>query len=146
MQYFDVDYHAKNIMDYYRRASQYCNPRTKDGDEKYGGGEYTSKCNIATANLMQERRAFSNDTPVSIPIPRDFLTLTHQPEAHPYYPASTCDVSEKTCKNCDCETLPDHRKHQCFECSRRKHDNINGPSPSDPNTNCFFYNNVSKDC
>ena len=147
MQYYNIDYNEPKLMDYYRHASQYCNPREPNGGPKYIGGEYTSKCNVATANVMQERRAFSNDTPVVIPTPRDFLTLTRQPPANPYYPQDARCVGASACKHCDCDTKrSDHRKHQCFECSRRKHDNINGPNPSDPNTNCFYYNNVGKDC
>jgi hypothetical protein len=133
------------IVDFEKQCSHDC----KKCEQCYVIGHEGEKnywnCNQECAACMQCNPTFQ--TPpltYTIPIPRDTLTLTHQPEHHPYIPKSKKKTNYKNCKNCDNFYLNDHYKHLCFECNKKKHNYINTPMAYNPYLKHFYYKLINE--
>ena len=96
-------------------------------------------CNQECARCMQCKTFATPPLSYHTPIPRDYLTLTHQPEQMKYIPEDHTRVCNERCKNCNNFYLDDHRKHICFECERKMVDKANCPKPHNPYIGSFFY-------
>lgn len=103
-----------------------------EGEKNY------QNCNQECSNCMRCKPVFQTPSlSYSIPIPEDYLTLTHQPEFHPYYPMK---LRKKHCEKCDNFYLEDHLKHNCFNMMKNKTNNVNIPNPyNDSKQQYFFY-------
>lgn len=104
-----------------------------EGEKKY------QNCNQECARCIQCKTFATPPLSYHIPIPRDFLTLTHQPEHNPYYPEDYRKTCNKKCNNCNNFYSNDHSKHLCFECERKMINKINYPTAYNPYINTFFY-------
>jgi hypothetical protein len=103
-----------------------------EGDKKY------KNCNQECARCMSCRTFPTPSLNYHIPIPRDFYTLTHQPEYHPYYPADYRNTTKQNCTNCNDFYLADHKKQVCFECERQLVNAQKCPKTTNPMKK-FFY-------
>ena len=140
MQYQYPDFHSPELQNHYRLMANQCNSRP-GCDERYEGGERIGSCNVATANAMQNRNAFDENRVIrDLPIPRDYLTMTTTPEAHPAFQTCYLDANPKTCKKCNTsyECTKDVDRHFCFECSRQKYNAENKFKSYDPYATCFM--------
>ena len=154
---YDVPVHIVDFdkqCSYDCRKCEQCNVVGLEGEKKHWN------CNQECARCIQCKTFATPPLSYHTPIPRDYLTLTHQPEFHSYYPEDhtlsnligqttlstrqdgareyrkTCN---KRCKNCNNFYLDDHRKHVCFECERKMVNKANCPKSHNPYSDSFFY-------
>jgi hypothetical protein len=115
----------------YRNVSERCEHRNATGDSIIPGGEFVDQCNVATSFSMQSEYAFSKKSDSSyVPIPRDFLAMSRQPEHNPNVvpDPSVVTTDPGICARSKCKiNAPDRLKHICFKCqaeqtNRRNHD------------------------
>lgn len=126
MSYY-FHYNPANIP-CYRNVSEQCDRRNARGDSIVPGGGFVDQCNVATSFVMQSKYAFSDGSNTRYaPIPRDFLSLTHQPWSNPNIVPSTslADCNPNVCKRIPCHTdVKERFKPVCFKCEANRVDSI----------------------
>ena len=127
MSYF-FHYDPKNLP-CYRNISETCEHRNSSGESIVPGGGFIDQCNVATSFIMQSDHAFSKESSTPyVPIPRDFIALSRQPERNPNIVLGFSDVERDPgiCKRTSCGTkTQDKMKQVCFSCHKRTIDSVN---------------------
>jgi len=135
---YEVPFYSVNFdkqCSYDSKKCEQCHVVGLEGEKKYWN------CNQECARSMQCKTFPTPPLSYITPIPRDQLTLTHQPEFHPYYPESHLKTCNKRCQRCNNFYLDDHRKHICSECESIMYNHI---KPIGSYQDTFFYKNIKE--